>query len=172
MGSLMESGADMARVLIVEDELPLRRIITLNLVRRGYEVAEADSVAATEEALVAWDASFDVIVLDINLPDQTGWDVLRHRHPTASQLASPERPVRTTPKVIVVSAVRPPQARIDEFHPDAVLVKPFPLQALFRLIERLINAAPAAEEVGETGGTDAPADQHADAPTATRSAPT
>ena len=143
----------MARVLIVEDEHPLRRIITLNLARRGYEVAEADSVATAEEALAAWNADFDVILLDINLPDQTGWDVLRHLLSAASQAPPSDRPVKKMPKVIVMTAVRPPQARIEEFHPDAVLVKPFPLQALLRLVERVLASAPAEEEMGESGAT-------------------
>lgn len=141
----------MARVLIVEDERPLQRIIALNLVRRGYSVAEADSVAAADEALRAWSDSFDVILLDVNLPDQTGWDVLRHLSQRFPPAALADQPVERRPKVIVTAAMRPSQQRIEEFHPDAVLVKPFPLQALFRLIERVLSPAPATAEVDETG---------------------
>jgi CheY-like chemotaxis protein len=167
---------DMARVLIVEDENPLRRIITLNLVRRGYEVAEADSAATALEALEAWSGAFDVILLDINLPDQTGWDVLRYLNTlsAASPSASSGQPARRMPKVIVISAVRPPQSRIEEFQPDAVLVKPFPMQALFRLIERVLSSTPAEVEVGDTGETeeaDELADRDAEAPAATGSSP-
>jgi CheY-like chemotaxis protein len=143
----------MARVLIVEDERPLRRIISLNLVRRGYSVAEAGSVAAADEALRAWGDSFDVLLLDVNLPDQTGWDVLRHLAVHARTAALPEQLSGPKPKVIIIAAMRPPQCRIDEFEPDAVLVKPFPLQALFRLIERVLSSEPAPAEVGETGET-------------------
>lgn len=147
----------MARVLIVEDERPLRRIIALNLVRRGYSVAEADSVAAADEALRVWGDSFDMLLLDVNLPDQTGWDVLRHLSQRAPTAALAEQHTETMPKVIIIAAMRPSQQRIEEFHPDAVLVKPFPLQALFRLIERVLSSAPATaemEEAGETGETE------------------
>jgi DNA-binding response OmpR family regulator len=144
----------MARVLIVEDERPLRRIIALNLVRRGYSVAEADSVAAADEALRAWGDSFDVLLLDVNLPDQTGWDVLRHLSQRTSMAASAGQRTETMPKVIVIAAMRPSQQRIEGFHPDAVLVKPFPLQALFRLIERVLSSAPATAETGEAGATE------------------
>lgn len=130
----------MPSVLICEDETPLRRVIALNLAHRGYRVAEAENVAAAGEALAAWPSPFDVILLDVNLPDQTGWDVLR-------ALAGQER----RPHVIVITAVRPPQSHLDAFAPDAVLVKPFPLLALLRLIERLLASTPAAEETGETG---------------------
>ena len=43
-----KGGKRVARILVVEDELALRRVITLNLVRRGYTVAEADSVVTAE----------------------------------------------------------------------------------------------------------------------------
>jgi CheY-like chemotaxis protein len=149
----------MPRVLIVEDENPLRRIITLNLARRGYSVAEADSVASAEEALAAWDNAFDVILLDINLPDQTGWDVLRYLSEVNPSPTAPNghpRPGQARPPVIVMTAVRPAQSRIEEFRPDAVLVKPFPLQALFRLIERVLSATPAATEEEDDGEAEHP----------------
>ena len=137
----------MARILIVEDETPLRRILTLNLVRRGHSIAEADSVATAEEAIGASPAQFDIILLDINLPDGSGWDLLRQlgREPHASY-----------PRVIVITAVRPVQRRIDEFHPAAVLLKPFPIQALLQLIDReMAHAANAESALAEATADDA-----------------
>jgi DNA-binding response OmpR family regulator len=149
-----------ARILIVEDELALRRVITLNLVRRGYTVAEADSVITADEACAASEEPFDVILLDINLPDQTGWDVLRNLQecgPSASTSNSPSDSPRTSyksaPQVIVMTAVRPQQSRLDEFHPAAVLLKPFPIAALLQLIERVLEHTPAEQgerdDIGE-----------------------
>ncbi len=117
----------MARILIVEDEIPLRRILTLNLVRRGHSVAEADSVATAEEAIQVFGTAFDVILLDINLPDGSGWDVMRHLG---------LMPGAPRPRIIVMTAVRPVQRRLDEFQPAAVLLKPFPITALLQLIDR------------------------------------
>jgi CheY-like chemotaxis protein len=137
--------AGMARVLIVEDEHLLRRILTLNLVRHGYSVAEADSVASAREALAAWDPAFDVMLLDIELPDGSGWDVLRVvRQASAITEMATAPPPGAPPRVVVVTALRPAQARLDEFRPDAVLVKPFPVQALLRLIERVLAVLPSA----------------------------
>jgi CheY-like chemotaxis protein len=146
--STQEGSTQMARILIVEDEVSLRHVITLNLVRRGHTVAEADSVASADEALVAWKYAFDVMLLDIYLPDQTGWCVLRHL-PSAQQESSVIR-ARPTPRVIVMTAVQPAQSRLDEFRPAAVLLKPFPLQALLRLIERVL-ALPADDTVHHLG---------------------
>ena len=131
----------MRSILVVEDEDPLRRILTLNLARRGYTVAEAGSVAEAEEAIESSGLTFDLILLDINLPDQTGWDLLRHLKARDGAKAEPD----SSPKVIVITAVRPAQCRLDEFHPDAVLLKPFPISTFLRLVERMFVEQPANE---------------------------
>jgi DNA-binding response OmpR family regulator len=132
----------MASVLIVDDEDRLRRILMLNLARRGYAVVEATSVATAIEALETFPEPFDLILLDINLPDATGWDVLRYLRPTDDVV--PPLPMQR-PKVIVMTAVRPAECRLDEFHPDGVLVKPFPIEALVRLVERMLRSPDAKE---------------------------
>ncbi|MGZ3665920.1 MAG: response regulator transcription factor [Ktedonobacterales bacterium] len=133
----------MADNLIVEDEDALRRIITLNLARRGFSVAEADSVATADEAIAATPRPFDLILLDINLPDQTGWDVLRHLQ-AANPAAAPQQ------RVIIITAVRPAQSRIEQFQPDAVLLKPFPLRALFALIDRVLAQPENQQNLSDT----------------------
>jgi DNA-binding response OmpR family regulator len=122
----------MAHVLIVEDEPALERILTLNLAKRGYAVAEARTVAEADALASAADPSFDLVILDINLPDQTGWNLLRRWR---------SRPGFPLPPVIVATAVRPSDERIHEFCPVAVLVKPFPIETLLRLIERALTPA-------------------------------
>jgi DNA-binding response OmpR family regulator len=120
------AGAVYRRVLIVEDEATLRRIVARNLTGRGLAVREADTAEAAVGA-VAQERP-DLILLDINLPDRTGWDVLR-------ELRRRETEVPT----IVISAVRANPSRLAEFHPLAYLPKPFPIEALLRLV----FAAPA-----------------------------
>ncbi|MGO8951067.1 MAG: response regulator transcription factor [Ktedonobacterales bacterium] len=154
----------MTRILIVEDELALRRVITLNLARRGYTVAEADSVVTANEACAASPEPFDLILLDIYLPDQTGWDVLRNLEecgPPKPVGNSAGEPVQSRPQVIVLTAVRPQQSRIDEFQPAAVLLKPFPIAALLQLIERVLKHTPT-EQISDddTGETSASTELH------------
>jgi CheY-like chemotaxis protein len=133
----------MARILVVEDEAPLRRILALNLVRRGHTVIEAESVATAQEALAAFHSQFDLILLDLNLPDQTGWDILRSmKYPSDQPLQRPGGPSRLL-AVIVITAGRPARSRLEEFRPAAVLLKPFPIEALLRLIQRVLGAGPA-----------------------------
>jgi len=63
------------KVLVVEDEEPIRRFITLNLSAAGYEIGEAD----TGEKALAMLGSFrpEVIVLDLMLPGIDGFEVCR-----------------------------------------------------------------------------------------------
>lgn len=126
------------RVLVVEDEAMLRRIIARNLTGRGLVVREADTAEGAVGA-VAQERP-DLILLDINLPDRTGWDVLRelrHRH--------------TEVPTIVISAVRANSGRIEEFRPLAYLPKPFPIEALLRLVFGDAGRCPA-EKVDEDIG--------------------
>jgi DNA-binding response OmpR family regulator len=110
-----------SRVLVVEDDSQLRRIITSNLTARGHIVREAGDAA---EALAALSQEHpDLLILDINLPDRTGWDVLRD-----AQLPEDVR-------VLMLTAVPVSPRRLTEFRPVAYLPKPFPLEALLRLAE-------------------------------------
>jgi DNA-binding response OmpR family regulator len=115
------STASARHVLLVEDEPTLRRVIARNLVSRGLDVEEAGT--AHDAVQAATTRCPDLLLLDINLPDQTGWDVLR-------ELRQCGREVPT----IILSAVRVSHKRLDEFHPIAYLPKPFPIEALLRLV--------------------------------------
>jgi DNA-binding response OmpR family regulator len=109
------------RVLVVEDEAPLRVIVRRNLEHRGIHVTEAGTVA---EALAAARGDPpDLLVLDINLPDRSGWEVLRELRLSGS-----------VPRTIVMSAARVPRDRLREFGVAAFLPKPFPIDALVRLV--------------------------------------
>jgi two-component system KDP operon response regulator KdpE len=65
----------MTSVLIVEDDRGLLRALAMNLTARGYEVVEA--VDGSGGLLAASTAAPDVILLDLGLPDLSGFDVIR-----------------------------------------------------------------------------------------------
>ena len=119
-------------VLVVEDEATLRRIVARNLSGRHHRVREVDTADTALTAVLQ--RRPDLMLLDIDLPDRTGWDLLRDLR--ARGISVP---------TVVCSAVRAPRARLDEFAPLAYLPKPFPLEALLRLVGGL---AADAEAVG------------------------
>lgn len=65
----------MTRILLVEDDEKLARFVELELAHEGYEVTRvADGRAAAERALAD---DFDLVLLDILLPQLSGMEVLR-----------------------------------------------------------------------------------------------
>jgi CheY-like chemotaxis protein len=126
---MAETGAG-RRVLLVDDGTVLRQAFARALTGRGYAVTEAGSHAEAMTALGAGpgEPPFDLMVLDINLPDATGWDVLRDLRAAGRDLP-----------VIVMTGVTPRTERLREFRPDGVLQKPFPIDALYRLAERCLD---------------------------------
>lgn len=124
---------DGARILLIEDDEALRDLERRNLQIRSHDV----SIAADAKSALAYlrTSFFDLIVLDINLPDLTGWDVLRTAlNEGRIQVLNIEGSGLRIP-VVILSAVRVSQHRLAEFRPLAYLPKPFPLDALLRLAE-------------------------------------
>ncbi len=120
-----------ARILLVEDDEILCDIIMRNLQARGHEVYVANDAQSALAYLRA--DSFDLIVLDINLPDETGWEVLRTaQREERLHLQEIDGDSKKLP-VVVISAVRVGPQRLAEFQPLAYLPKPFPMDALLRL---------------------------------------
>ena len=67
--------SDKVRILVIDDEMQIRRVLTVVLAHHGYEVLEA---ASGDEGLSQAAASQpDLIVLDLGLPDMDGTEVIR-----------------------------------------------------------------------------------------------
>ena len=123
-----------ARILLVEDDEVLCELILRNLQARGHDVRAAGDAHTALAHLRA--TPFDLIILDICLPDKTGWDVLRTaqkegRLPTL-QMNGVNGHAGQLP-VVVLSAIQVNPRRLEEFHPLAYLPKPFPLDSVLRL---------------------------------------
>jgi CheY-like chemotaxis protein len=134
-----------AHILLVEDDDVLCDVIGQNLRARGHQVRIAKDVQSALAYLRT--QAFDLTVLDINLPDQTGWDALRVAR--SEGYLRPEAEGGKLP-VVVLSAVHVSPRRLAEFRPLAYLPKPFPLEALLRLAaeaqQRRTGLLPVHEE--------------------------
>jgi len=113
------------RVLLVDDEGPISAVLTLTLRAHGHIVRAA---ASAQDALLALTEEIpEAMLLDINLPDLTGWELLRRLSPAD----------RERVPVVVFSASPLAPSRVEEFRPAGVLTKPFPVEALLRLLEEV-----------------------------------
>jgi DNA-binding response OmpR family regulator len=123
-------------VLVVEDDATLGHAITRNLSARGYGAHCVGTVVAALDALQ--ESTPSLVVLDIGLPDGTGWDVLR----TLRAGGHHEVPV------IVMSALRPNSRLIRELDCLGMLEKPFPMESLVRMVHDYIGP-PAQAPAGD-----------------------
>jgi DNA-binding response OmpR family regulator len=115
----------------VDDEARLRQAIARSLTAHGHRVDEA---ATCQEAIAAvGQGDYDLLLLDVNLPDATGWDVLRELRAAGRKIPA-----------VILSAVPPSASRCREFGPLGVLHKPFPIEALLRLV-RNAEGPPSGE---------------------------
>lgn len=124
------------KILIVEDEAPLREGLRERLEAEGYRVQCAKTRA---EGLAGLEGAPDLVLLDRRLPDGEGLDVLR-------ALRRSERAA----SVIVLSARGLAEDRVEglEHGADDYVTKPFHLRELLVRIENVLARGP--REMGET----------------------
>jgi type II secretory ATPase GspE/PulE/Tfp pilus assembly ATPase PilB-like protein/CheY-like chemotaxis protein len=119
-----------AKVLLVDDEDQLRRVMRDLLERDGYDVIEA---ADGVEALDQVDRHGpDIIVLDLNLPGLDGYGVLSHLR---SRRVTQHIPV----VVLTARGDEENEVRVFEFGADDFLSKPFRARALSARLEAVLR---------------------------------
>lgn len=129
----------MSRILVVEDEEKIARFVELELLHEGYEVAKAaDGRAAVDLAL---SEDFDLILLDIMLPQLNGLEVLRR-----------VRRVKQTPVILLTARdeVTDKVAGLDG-GADDYITKPFAIEELLARIRLALRHRAPAVSAGEKG---------------------
>ena len=128
----------------MEDDLPLATIVSKHLRARGHE---ARIGASAEEASEIIRAGFrpTIVLLDINLPGDSGWSFLR-----SGALAA-----AGSPPVFVVSATAVPHSRLREFGCAGFLPKPFAVPTLIEIVERHHSNEDGTDISVPQGGLDA-----------------
>jgi CheY-like chemotaxis protein len=120
----------MARILVVDDEPDIVRIVTRILEGRGHEVTTAGDGPAALAAVAA--ARPDVMILDLNLPNLDGFEVCR-RLKSAPETKGIPVLMMTAAYVSVEDAKRGTAVGADEY-----IVKPFLKDVLIHNVERLL----------------------------------
>lgn len=133
----------MARILIVEDEEKIARFVTLELEHEGYQVEHAaDGRTAVDLAL---ERNYDLILLDVLLPQLNGMEVLRR-----------VRKHKDVPVIMVTArdAVMDKVAGLDA-GADDYLTKPFAIEELFARIRVALKRSEAVRAASGVGGAGA-----------------
>ena len=129
------SEARKGSVLVIEDDLSIRKLVRAVLAREGYDVeVAADGV---EGVLKLGLADFDVIVLDLMMPHLDGFSFVEALNESAPEMLE---------RVIVTSAASP--AVIKERLKGArleVMTKPFDIKALLEKVAACIESHRSAE---------------------------
>ena len=123
-------GQPASKVLLVDDEDSLRRVMRDLLEREGYVVTEArDGVQALDQVDRVGP---DIIVLDLNLPGLDGYGVLSHLR---------SRPATANIPVVVLTAKgdEDNEVRVFELGADDFLTKPFRARALSARLEAVLG---------------------------------
>ena len=126
------------RILIVDDDPQIRRVLRTALIAHGYEI---DSARSGEEALVKLrDARFDLVILDVNMPGMSGLEVCRWIR-DGSDVAVIMLTVRSeeTDKVEALDAGA-----------DDYITKPFGFPELLARIRAALRRAPPPEYANES----------------------
>jgi DNA-binding response OmpR family regulator len=130
-------GTRRGKLLLVEDEAVLRRLIAEFLRGEGFEVIEAAD-GPQGASLYAGHGPFDLVLLDLNLPLLSGVDVCRR-----IKAIRPQQPVLICSAAILDWHV----AALQDLKVDQFLSKPYhPLDLLDRIGRELSRTTPQRDE--------------------------
>ena len=136
------------RILLVEDNQDLAGLVQMHLRDAGYGVAHAADGRTALRLLE--DESFDLVILDVMLPDMDGLDVCRRLRSTPRYLPTLMLTARSTEFDRVLGL---------EVGADDYLTKPFSIRellarvkALFRRVDAMADAPAESTRVLEFGG--------------------
>jgi DNA-binding response OmpR family regulator len=127
---MADTGSDIPRLLVIDDETAILKMLALALSRKGYQVDTAENGEQGIEKLRTGD--YRLVITDMRMDRMSGVDVLRE----VKQIKGDNLPV------IAMSGT---PWLMDENKFDAVLAKPYLLKDFFEIVKKFVP--PVAEEV-------------------------
>ncbi len=124
----MSAVRDKTRVLIIDDEPPIRRLLRASLAAEGFDVLEAEN-AAKAFAIIGGDKP-DIAILDLGLPDLDGLDVIRQARGGGSKMP-----------IIVLSSRGDERGKVEalDLGADDYVTKPFGIAELVARIRTALR---------------------------------
>src|SRR5713226_7920839 len=121
------ADVDRKRVLVIDDDMPLRGMLAAALRQHGFQVLLAGDGAEGQRAMTIHHPN--VILLDLAMPNVNGWDFLQGLQQTGY--------LGTVPIIVVSAHLREDPKAVLQMGVSAILPKPFNLPELIDLIEHL-----------------------------------
>ena len=125
-----------ARLLVVDDDADLLRLLSMRLQANGYRVATADCVEAARSRLGV--ERFDLVLSDVRLPDGDGlalFEDIRRQHPALPVI------------LLTAHGSIPDAVEATALGVAGYLTKPFDSQALLRGIRQALQLSPFQPEL-------------------------
>lgn len=115
------------RVLVVDDDMPLRGMLSAALRQKGFQVLLAGDGDEAQRAMALHDPH--IVLLDLAMPGVNGWDFLQRLKETGR--------IGQTPIIVISAHLRVEPQAVLQMGAAAILPKPFNLEDLIALIEHL-----------------------------------
>jgi CheY-like chemotaxis protein len=120
----------MSVILLVEDEPSILNLVSMNLLARGYQVVTAASGGEALEHLE--EEKPELMILDMRLPDVSGWDILEYMNDISSVSLG-------FPVVVMTASVMNPEFVISQYPcVTEVLIKPFDINSLISAVQHVL----------------------------------
>jgi len=142
--SAMRGGSmsERRRILVVDDQPEILDITATVLSSAGYEVA---TVRSGGEALTqVGRETFDLVLLDINMPEMDGWETLR-------LLRADEQPRSLPVMMFSVKGELTDKVRSLQEGASGYITKPFVVDDLIARVRRVLHSSGAASTAAEGG---------------------
>jgi CheY-like chemotaxis protein len=138
------------RVLIVDDQRDIRRVLSMGLSTLEMKVDVVDVPSAEEAMLVAIHGGFDLMVSDVRLPGMSGLDLVRR-----------VKKVHPGMKIILMTGVTDPSIRqeVEAAGADAFFYKPIELEDFLRTARHNLEAGRGSEPEASSQDRSAPAEK-------------
>jgi len=117
------------RILVIDDEPDVLKMLLLRLEKTGYEVT--GGVDSKEALDLAREIVPDLIILDVYLPDMNGDDVAR--------TMKEDKKLKGIPIILISATATSVAQRARECKADGCLAKPFEPEELLGVIKKILD---------------------------------
>ena len=116
-------------MVVVEDDKPIMRALLAVLNNAGYVLRSAETIHDGLQMIL--DETPSLLVLDIHLPDGTGWNLI--------EMYGLRRPEGPRPKILAISSERISRSLLRQHGVERFLAKPFDMRYFEESVREMVG---------------------------------